>query len=439
MRRRRSEGTVHPTYYQGRLTGYRGLASYKDPQTGRQRRRSVTRATRAEAERALRALIRTLPIQNPRTPRTARAPELPRADDPASLHALILRWLEHKRRDIRPATYRAYVNALWDVVEHLGARMPAELTVLDIETFVTRLRDEQGARKAGRALHQLRMVLKQAVRWEVLGRNVAEAARKPKVDREEMLVWTPAQVARFLEAARAHRLAPLFTLAISTGMRKGELLGLQWEDVDLEGRLLTVRRSLSVNPQGQYEVGLPKTDKGRRRVALAQDTVEALRAHWRAEHRGRRAPRAGDFVFTAASGNYVQPRQLDKVYRALTQAAGVPRIRFHDLRHTAASLLIRRGVPAKVVADRLGHADPSFTLKVYTHVYDDQRTAAALSLGELLDDPRTAAPPRPGSATEWTQGRDALARLHAALGEFLTTAPEWAREYVLAKTREKPA
>lgn len=216
-------------------------------------------------------------------------------------------------------------------------------------------------------------------------------------------------------------------------MRKGELLALQWGDVDLETRELTVRHNLVKNEAGQYGVGLPKTDTGRRKIVLASDIADILRDHWREEHRGRRAPRPEDFVFTAASGNHVQPRHLDRTYRTLMEQAGLPRIRFHDLRHTAASLLIRRGVSAKVVADRLGHADANFTLRVYTHVYDDQRAAAALPLQELLAG--TMARPvatQPASSTEAQRGVDALRALHAALGDFLSNAPEWAKGFALS-------
>lgn len=428
MRRRRHEGTVHPVYSQGRLTGWRGLASYQEPDTGQRRRRSVTRPTRAEAERALHALIRSLPKQSSRTPRTAVTATLSPAPADDTLHALFVRWITFKRRDVRPATSREYVRVLNGLLPEVGIRRLAELTVLDVDRVVQHLTASHGARAAGRALRILRMVLRQAVRWQLVSMNVAEHIRAPRTEKTEMLVWTPAEVRRFLDAAAAHRLFPLFVLAVSTGLRKGELLGLHWGDVNLDARELTVQHNLVVNDAGQYVVGQPKTDAGRRRIALADDTVAALRAHWRAEHRGARAPLPSGFVFTAASGHHVQPRQLDKVYRALTTAAGLPRIRFHDLRHTAASLLIRQGIPAKVVADRLGHADPTFTLKVYTHVYDDQRVQAALPLDRLLggQGPGSASP----SPLDLERGLDALTRLHAALGAFLEEAPEWAREIV---------
>lgn len=397
---------------------WRGLATYTDPMTGRRHRKSVSRPTRREAERALRTLIRTLPVTAvQRRPRSAQAVVLPPAEDPGSLHALMVRWVEYKRVEIRPSTYRGYVQGLALLLPLLGQSRPAALTVLDIEEAVAQLRERHTPKTGARALRVLSMVLRQAVRWQLLPSNVAQGVRPPRVPKPELQVWTPAQVARFLNVARNHRLYPLFLLALGTGMRKGELLALQWQDVDLDAGEITVRRNLVKNEAGQYELGLPKTDTGKRRIPLACDTVEALKIHRKAERRGRSEPRPGDFVFTAASGNHVQHRQLDKVYRSLTDAAGLPRIRFHDLRHTSASLLVRQGVPAKVVADRLGHADVRFTLQVYTHVYDDQRNAAALTIKELtgMAGERLPALGRPDTSVDLPSLRE----LHAALSKYL--------------------
>lgn len=411
---------MHPTVYQGRVVSWRGLATYVNPETGTRHRKSVTRQTRGEAERALRALIRELPVTPVRhRPRTAQPPVLPPARDPGSLHALMVRWAAYKRAEVRPSTYRGYVHLLGLVLPLLGDRPPGSLTVLDVEDTVGQLRDGHSPKTAARALRVLGMVLRQAVRWQLLPSNVAQGVRPPRVPKTELQVWSPEQVQRFLAGVRPHRLYPLFLLALGTGMRKGELLALQWQDVDLEAGELTVRRNLVRNEAGQYEMGLPKTETGKRRIPLARDTVTALKAHREAERRGRRWPRPVDFVFTAASGNHVQHRQLDKVYRRVTEAAGLPRIRFHDLRHTAASLLVRQGVPAKVVADRLGHADVRFTLQVYTHVYDDQRSAAALTMEELTGRPGTREA-RPGLDLG-SVDREALRVLHEALGVLLGT------------------
>ena len=414
MRRRPNEGTVHPTVYKGQVVSWRGLATYVDPTTGKRRRKSVSRKTHREAEQALRALIRELPsTQVNHRPKTAQPAHLPPAYDEEGLHALIVRWAAYKRAEVRPSTYRGYVQVLTLLLPLVGERSPGSLTVLDVEDAVRHLRDRHSPKTAARGLRVLGMVLRQAVRWQLIPSNVAQGVRPPRVSKPELHLWSPEQVLRFLEGAQAHRLYPLFLLALGTGMRKGELLALCWQDVDLEVGELTVQRNLVKNEAGQYELGLPKTENGKRGIPLAQDAVDALTAHREAERRGQRRPRPGDFVFTAASGNHVQHRHLDKVYRRLMEAAGLPRIRFHDLRHTAASLLIRQGVPAKVVADRLGHADVRFTLQVYTHVYDDQRTAAALTMQQLTGRPGTREA-RPGHDLQ-SIDRGALRALYDAL------------------------
>lgn len=418
MRRRTNEGTIHPVLCHGRLTSWRGLASYVDPETGTRHRKSVTRKTRKEAEAALRALIRELP-KTPvnHRPRTAQAAALLPGALPGTVHALLEHWVEHKRGEVRPTTIRGYVHSLNLLLPLLGHLEAQALSVLDVEGAIRHLRDTRTSRTAARALLVLNLALRQAVRWQQLPANVAQTVRSPRVPKTEMNVWKPEQVQRFLDTARSHRLAPLFLLAIATGMRKGELLALQWEDLDLETGELTVQRNLVKDEAGRYVLGLPKTDAGTRRILLADDMVATLKAHRAAERRVGRTPRPQDFVFTASSGNHVQHRQLDKAFHRLTDSASLPRIRFHDLRHTAASLIIRQGVPAKVVADRLGHADVRFTLQVYTHVYDDQRAAAALPMSQLLGEMPSANAPADLKPNEMSLGN--LRQVHEALGKLL--------------------
>ncbi|WP_026332615.1 site-specific integrase [Deinococcus apachensis] len=188
-----------------------------------------------------------------------------------------------------------------------------------------------------------------------------------------------------------------------------------------------MRRSLIKDERSRDVTGEPKTRASHRRVVLAQDVLETLHLHWQREHHAGQAPQKTAPVFTAASGNHVEQRHLQRTFEALLQEAGVPRIRFHDLRHTVASLLIRRGVPPKVVSDRLGHRNVAFTLQVYTHLYDDQREAAALPLSQLLSGRPGVAPGKDVSGPELAQGLEALRRWHAALTEFLREAPEWAQ------------
>ncbi|PJI53284.1 hypothetical protein CTI14_30720 [Methylobacterium radiotolerans] len=175
---------------------------------------------------------------------------LPPARDPGSLHALMVRWAAYKRAEVRPSTYRGYVHLLGLLLPLLGDRSPGSLTVLDVEDTVGQLRDGHSPKTAARALRVLGMVLRQAVRWQLLPSNVAQGVRPPRVPKTELQVWSPEQVQRFLAGARPHRLYPLFLLALGTGMRKGELLALQWQDVDLEAGELTVRRNLVKNEAG---------------------------------------------------------------------------------------------------------------------------------------------------------------------------------------------
>jgi len=386
LRRRSGAGCVHPVYVGGKITAWRGLASYKDPETGRQRRRSVTRKTRPAAEKALQALIASLPKAELVSRRSPGTVALPLATDEASLLAYLHRWLAHKRREVRPTTYRAYVNELLHLTPELGELPLVSLTAMRVQQAITD-RQDQGlstAKGLSTALRTLRMALRQAVLWGLLPSNPASMARAPRTQPREMKVWTQDEARRFLAHVGGHRLAPLFTLALSTGLRRGELIALAWGDLDLKSAELTVTRNFIRDLTGEWVLGEPKTRAGLRSVPLADDITLLLQAHRQEEERWFGTRTADQPVFTRSSGERLDPSNVSRLFHRLVREAGVPRIRFHDLRHTAASLLIRQGVPAKVVSDRLGHADVAFTLSVYTHLYDDQRRAGAIPLSQLL-------------------------------------------------------
>jgi integrase len=203
-------------------------------------------------------------------------------------------------------------------------------------------------------------------------------------------------------------------------MRRGELLALQWGDVHLAGAEITIRHNLVMDETGNYVIGPPKTEASHRKLLLPADVVQLLRDLWTQEHREKVPPASIAFVFASAPGGYVEPRHLRRVYLRFMAQAGVPVIRFHDLRHTAASLLIRQGVSAKLVADRLGHTDAAFTLRVYTHVFDDQRAEAALPLSRLLASPPVQSQ-LPTHVGKGAGGLDlqVLHELYAALGKVL--------------------
>ena len=239
---------------------------------------------------------------------------------------------------------------------------------------------------ANKARSLLFTALKQAVRLGLISRNPAEAVDRLKHEPEELTLWTPEQVRHFLELAKTHRLYAAFYLVIATGMRHGEILGLRWQDI--EGDVITVRQSV-INVQGaQHEISTPKTRKGVRRIVIDPATMQVL-----AEHRGRQEAEREKLgsawedlglVFPNELGGILIPRNFDRVWYDLLDKSGLPPIRFHDLRHLHVSLLVKRGLDPRTVADRVGHTDPSFTLRRYSHMFEAQRRAAAVPLDEML-------------------------------------------------------
>jgi len=231
-------------------------------------------------------------------------------------------------------------------------------------------------------------MLGEAVRDEVITRNPAAVVRPPAVTREEVKPWSPQEASDFLRASVGHRLYAVFAVGVALGLRRGELLALRWSDVDLDDGLVHVRQ----NVQRLLEIGLvygsPKTSRSRRTVPLPARSIKVLRAH-RARQAaealalGARWPETG-LVFTSTVGTVIEPRNLSRLFDDLIAAAGVRRIRFHDLRHTCASLLLAQGVPARVVMDVLGHSQMAITMDLYSHVMPTALREAADAIDRAL-------------------------------------------------------
>jgi integrase len=199
--------------------------------------------------------------------------------------------------------------------------------------------------------------------------------------------WTAAELRAFLEHVEGDRLAAVWMVAASTGMRRGEVLGLRWADVDLDLARVAVRQTLVLAGR-QVVTSEPKTSRGRRSIALDPRTVAALKA-WRAAQKAERlawGPSWTDtgLVFTREDGTPIHPEWLSDAFEWRVRTAGLPRIRLHDLRHTHASLGLAAGVPVKVMSERLGHATSSFTADVYQHVTPALEEQAALTVARLV-------------------------------------------------------
>jgi integrase len=219
---------------------------------------------------------------------------------------------------------------------------------------------------------------------------VSEMADVPRMAEHELHVLDREQVRRLLETASGDRLEALYVLAISTGMRQGELLALRWSDVDLDQRTVRVRSTLQRTKEDGYILAAPKTKGSRRQITLSTTARDALRAH-RARQAAERLA-AGpawlgkyDLVFLNSVGNPLDGMNLLHYhFYPLLNRAGLPRIRFHNLRHTAATLLLGRGVNPKIVSEMLGHASIGITLDIYSHVLPDMQAQAAAAMGAAL-------------------------------------------------------
>jgi integrase len=239
----------------------------------------------------------------------------------------------------------------------------------------------------------LHKALKQAVMDSLIPRNATEAVKPPQSSREEMHPLTPEQAKHLLQVAHeiGDRLEALYVLAINTGLRQGELLGLKWDAVDLEDGSLQVRRTLAITKSGPVFTS-PKTTGSRRSVKLTSKAIEALKSHL--ERQLTEIDRVGSLwspgdsdglIFASETGEPLDRRAVTKLkFKPLLKWAGLPEIRFHDLRHTCATLLLTRNVNPKIVSEMLGHSSIAITLDTYSHVLPNMRDQAAEAMEEAL-------------------------------------------------------
>ena len=321
-------------------------------------------------------------------------------------------WLEASASRVRPTTLVSYsLHVHRYIVPAIGAGRLQQLTPAMIDKMNAALlksgrmpRREpvegekpapaQGlspatVRRCGATLHK---ALGDAVRKKLIPYNPADAVDLPRVKAGgadgagDLPVWTRLQLDKFLAHVAGERLFPMWRLAAWTGMRRGEVAGITWRDVDTDAGTITVRRARVNVTSADVRESKPKTARGRRRVELDEETRVALAA-WRERHDAERKAWPGawpgdDLVFTLEDGSGLRPDYLSRTFRARAGRAGLPVIRFHDLRHTHATLLLAAGVPVKVVSERLGHSTVAFTMDVYQHVLPGQQREAVQALAD---------------------------------------------------------
>lgn len=351
-----------------------------DPTTGKRRQKRVTARTRKDVELEVAKLI-------------GKAQTGFTDAGKITVRDYLDDWLESVGPSLRPSTARRYRDVVrLHIASQIGNLRLGRLSPGDVQRLYT---NRLAAGLSSTSVHHIHAILHraldQAVKLGLLTRNVTDAVDPPRRQNPEMQVWSVSEASRVLAAAEGDELEALWRLAITTGMRRGEILGLRWSDIDFAAGTLAVRRTLSRGSTSRLEVGEPKTTAGRRRVALPASTVASLRRHqtrqkslWLAIGQGY-----GDreLVFATVNGTPIHPNTLARAYDKLIARAGVPRIRFHDLRHTSATILLASGEHPKVVQERLGHASISETLDRYSHVSADMQQRAAQRIDAMLDQP----------------------------------------------------
>jgi integrase len=313
--------------------------------------------------------------------------------DPTSpLGRYLARWMDDVAASLRPSTQRHYRMIMErHLVPALGRIPLGRLTPGDVQGYLAdaALRVSPQTVRHHRAV--LRRALNIAMRWGLVNRNVAALTEPPRVERDEPATLSPLQVRRFLAQVKDDRLHALYVLAVTTGMRQGELLGLAWSNVDRDRGVLSVSRTL-IRHQGEYRFAEPKTARSRRTIHLTSSAAQALRAHWSAQMQERIAagrPMAdGDdgLVFVTRSGRPINGRELLRWFHAHLDAAGLPRIRWHDLRHTTATLLLSQGYTLEDVKQLLGHSTITLTSNTYGHIVERRSRELADGMETLLRD-----------------------------------------------------
>jgi integrase len=375
--RANGDGDVFPRKNKaGKTTSYRG--AYVGPDG---KRRYVSGKTKEEARRAL---------------REARA----NADHGLAFDADNLRvgeyldrWLSDSVSDtVKATTFERYEQIVrLHLKPTLGRMKLKALTPAHVRGLYREKLEAGSSARTVRYIHTtLHKALKQAVMDGLIPRNATEAVKPPQSTREEMRPLTPDQAKHLLQAAHeaGDRLEALYVLAIHTGLRQGELLGLKWDDINLKDGSLQVRRTLTMTKDGPVFTS-PKTTGSRRSVKLTSRATEALTSHL--ERQLREIDRVGSLwsenglIFASETGDPLDRRAVTALkFKPLLKHAGLPEIRFHDLRHTCATLLLTRNVNPKIVSEMLGHATIAITLDTYSHVLPNMRDQAAAAMEEAL-------------------------------------------------------
>ncbi len=352
-----------------------------DPVTGKRRQRKKVFPTRKEATAFLSAQ-RVAVASGTAVDRSTR-----------TVRELLEFWLDnYARHQVSAKTFHGYFSTVHKhIIPALGNVQIQKLTPARLQEFCTAKIDAGCGPRTVELCHlNISQALDEAVKLGWVARNVADVVKPPRWKPREMETWSAEEARRFTAVAHASIYGPIWQLALATGMRRGELLGLRWCDVNFDRGVLVVRQTVGTLP-GQIEFKPPKTQRSRREIHFTKDMIVALRQHYADQLQSREQLRMRyvewddhDLVFTSETGGPIHPDNVDRDFERLVKRARIKLIRIHDLRHTFATLAIQAGVPIKVVSESLGHADIAITLRIYAHVLPSQRVELAEKIGAML-------------------------------------------------------
>jgi integrase len=309
-------------------------------------------------------------------------------DERTTLNTFLEGWMATKKNELRLATYEQYswVSRLY-LQPYLGKIRLKDLSSGQVQDFYDQLATAGKGVRSIRVAHAvLHSCLEQAKNLGLVARNPTEFCRVPKQNKKDLNIWSEDQVTKFLNFVHGHRNENLYYLALATGMRRGELLGLKWQDVDWMHQKLLIKRQCFWKNGGGFVLQPPKTKLGKRSIQLGQGMIQHLRSQLYNIDLMRKISKnkwkENDLVFPSIIGTPQGADNLTHEFQALVRSSGLPQIRLHDCRHTAASIMLSHGIPPATVAEMMGHS-MAILLTTYTHFLPNTQDEAARLMDEI--------------------------------------------------------
>lgn len=296
-------------------------------------------------------------------------------DDQATVSQLLDKFMESVRLTLQPKTIDSYDYLIESHIKpEIGHIKLVYLHPDHLQTLYNKKLESGLSKRTVQYIHAVtRRALNMAVKWGLIYRNPSDVVNPPKPKRKAPVMLSDGEVSKLLESVEHHRYFPIYVLAIGTGMREGEILGLLHENLNLEQGTVSVTQTVS-NIRGKTYIGVPKSDKSRRTIALPEYAIDVLRT----------IEPGNGLIFTTSSGKPISPRNLLRHFHQSLEKAGLPRVTFHSLRHFHASYLLKRNIHPKIVQERLGHSTISLTLDTYSHITPDIQKEAAEKLNDIF-------------------------------------------------------